>query len=70
MKYIDFGVGFEIKTIHFGDGYSLNCYRTYYIKGRFLKQLCSCSGGHQTIEQAMNCKEVIKNSAWLVANSL
>lgn len=61
---------FEIKTFHFGDGYNLNYYRSYFIKGSDLKQLCFCSGGHQTIKEAMDCKEVIKNSAWLVANNL
>lgn len=65
-----FELDFEIKTLHFGDGYSLNYYRTYFIKGEDVRQLCDCVGGHQTIEHAMNCKEVIKNSAWLVANNL
>lgn len=66
----DSEIDFEIKTIHFGDGYNLNYYRTYFIKGNDLRKLCDCRSGHQTIKEAMDCKEVIKNSAYLVANSL
>ena len=68
--YDDLGIDFGIKAMHFGDGYSLNYYRAYFTKGDDLTQLCECVCGHRTIEQALNCKEVIRKSAWLVANSL
>lgn len=68
--YDDLGIDFCIKAFHFGDGYSLNYYRAFFVKGNEMIALCSCSGGHQTAAGSLDCMEVVKNSAPLVSNSL
>lgn len=66
----DLGIDFLIKSFHFGDGYSVNYYRNFFVSEKEDIPLCDCYGGHQTIKEASDCAVALKRGAELAANRL
>ena len=68
--YSDLGIDFLIRCFHFGDNFSMNYFRAFFITEEDVIPLCDCVGGHITIQEASDCVKVIKLGAYLVANRL